>query len=381
VTKTTDYIGGMQYEGNTLLMKQTAFGRLRIAGSAVVYEYYIKDHLGNNRVTFGDPNADGVADLLQEDHYYPFGLKMSDGTQTTSPPNTYRYNGKEYQDELGLSWYDYGARMYDPSIGRWNGVDALAEKYVGWSGYNFVAGNPLIFVDPDGNSFGHYVDQNANIIGTDGDQSTSNDYYVVTSSREVKDIRKADVTPLSKVSSAVKLPSLSVRNTMGEALARSNAPTGDPNNPQPTDDPTGGFHEEAGVYGTNSNGEQVAGLAPSGDYADPSKVDRAEINPMGGLVNVDLTLEQIEGTFHLHPGGIKPLINLSDNSNPINTKDKVFGGLNERDIAGSARREQNYGIKGPDYLLIPRENKVVSYNKSGTLFSLPLDKFLSLGKQ
>jgi hypothetical protein len=36
VTKTTDYIGGMQYEGNTLRIKQTTFGRLRLAGSAVV---------------------------------------------------------------------------------------------------------------------------------------------------------------------------------------------------------------------------------------------------------------------------------------------------------------------------------------------------------
>jgi RHS repeat-associated protein len=167
VTKTTDYIGGMQYEGNTLLMKQTAFGRLRLAGSAVVCEYYIKDHprdLGvgapksSNRVTFSDPNADGVADLLQEDHYYPFGLKMSDGTQTTSPPNTYRYNGKEYQDELGLAWYDsilrWGrgpvseSRMYDPRIGRWNGMDALAEKYAAWSPFVYVLNNPVILLDP-----------------------------------------------------------------------------------------------------------------------------------------------------------------------------------------------------------------------------------------
>ncbi len=159
MTKTTDYIGGTQYEGGTLLMKQTATGRLRIAGNAVVYEYTLKDHsrrfgVGalkqSNRVTFGDSNADGIADLLQEDHYYPFGLKMSDGTQTASPLNAYRYNGKEYQDELGLAWYDYGARMYDPSIARWNGVDALAEKYAALSPYNYVLGNPLRFVDPDG---------------------------------------------------------------------------------------------------------------------------------------------------------------------------------------------------------------------------------------
>jgi hypothetical protein len=40
--------------------------------------------------------------------------------------------------------------MYDPTIARWNGVDALAEKYAGWSPYNYVLNSPLIFVDPNG---------------------------------------------------------------------------------------------------------------------------------------------------------------------------------------------------------------------------------------
>jgi len=62
--------------------------------------------------------------------------------------NRYRYN--ELHDELGLGWYDYGARMYDPSIGRWNGVDASSEEYGGFSPYNYVLNNPLVLVDPDG---------------------------------------------------------------------------------------------------------------------------------------------------------------------------------------------------------------------------------------
>lgn len=62
----------------------------------------------------------------------------------------YKYNGKEYQDELGLNMYDYGARNYDPALGRWMNIDPLAEKSRRWSTYTYCYNNPLVFVDYDG---------------------------------------------------------------------------------------------------------------------------------------------------------------------------------------------------------------------------------------
>ncbi len=85
--------------------------------------------------------------ILQRDDYYAFGLRKAAVGGTNNPAGA-RYNGKELQEELGQ--YDYGARLYDPVIGRWNGIDNKAEKDHQLSPYAYTINNPLSYIDTDG---------------------------------------------------------------------------------------------------------------------------------------------------------------------------------------------------------------------------------------
>ncbi len=149
VTKTTDYINGIEYDNSTSTIGfiQTEEGKAVPITAGYNYTYYLGDNLGNTRITFDTKT--GLAVTQQKDDYYPFGLEILRDT-VSSPKNEYLYNRKELQEEF--TEYDYGARYYDPVIARWNTVDLLAEISRRWSPYNYVLNNPVRLIDPDGMS-------------------------------------------------------------------------------------------------------------------------------------------------------------------------------------------------------------------------------------
>jgi RHS repeat-associated protein len=145
VNLNNEYISGIQYEDGDLKYVSTETGRVRrISATSYSYEHTLTDHLGNGRVYFDI--SGGAAGKIQETDYYAFGLDIQ--RNLVGVENKFQYNGKEKQDHEKM--YDYGARLYDPVIGRWNVMDPLAESFDHISPYNYGMNNPILMVDPDG---------------------------------------------------------------------------------------------------------------------------------------------------------------------------------------------------------------------------------------
>jgi RHS repeat-associated protein len=176
---TTDYLGGYQYIKKTasepveLQFFPTAEGYVKntpVSGTnSYSYVFNYTDHLGNVRLSYTKDATTGSLKILEESNYYPFGLKHNGYNPISPIPENRRlFNGKELQEELGLNQYDYGARNYDPALGRWINIDPLAEKMRRYSPYNYAFDNPIRFIDPDGmEATDWYKGQNGKIIWFD----------------------------------------------------------------------------------------------------------------------------------------------------------------------------------------------------------------------
>lgn len=139
------YLGSLIYQSNRgrLTLEGTHFDGGRIVKTSTGYEivYYVTDYLGSVRAV-----VDSSGKVREYNNYYPFGGRWQDmGPRFAG--NRSQFNGKELQVTGQLGLLDYGARMYDPALARWQGCDPamqFANPFV------FCANNPTAYIDKDG---------------------------------------------------------------------------------------------------------------------------------------------------------------------------------------------------------------------------------------
>ncbi|MEW7291265.1 DUF6443 domain-containing protein [Aquimarina sp. 2304DJ70-9] len=173
---TTEYAGNYVYKNGNLEFFNHAEGYVEKEADGYKYVYQFKDHLGNVRLSYTDADNNGIieqSEIIEESNYFPFGLKQkgyngSVSSLGNSTAQKFKYNGKELQEELGLNTYDYGARMYDPAIGRFMQIDPHSYSYPWATPYNYAFNNPALVIDPDGKD------------GVVSGSGTKKDPYVVT---------------------------------------------------------------------------------------------------------------------------------------------------------------------------------------------------------
>jgi len=173
---TTEYYNGFQYIDDVMQFFPHAEGSIMLTYSATQpttnpsynYVFHYMDHLGNIRLRYGKDPSDNQIKILEENHYYPYGLTHTGYAQLSkrfsfTDPNTialtpvdpylgdtfkYKLNGIELSESLGLNVYEMTLRQYDPAIGRWNSIDPVT--HLEYSTYSAFDNNPVFWADPSG---------------------------------------------------------------------------------------------------------------------------------------------------------------------------------------------------------------------------------------
>ena len=159
VSTGTEYAANYRLEDGSLTMIHTDAGYYTPvtpqggSGTSYSHIWYLKDHLGNNRVL-----ADGNGNSIAVNDYDPFGGSIQVASSSGVNPfplgateSPYKYGGKEWNE--WTSTYDFEARYHSPGFHRFMTMDPLAEKYYSISPYAYCANNPVNLVDKDGTIF------------------------------------------------------------------------------------------------------------------------------------------------------------------------------------------------------------------------------------
>ena len=144
---------------------QTGYGYIPNDTTTEETFFFHSDHLGSTSYI-----TDDKGNITQYDAYLPYGELLVD-EHSSSEDMPYKFNGKEFDEETGL--YYYGARYFDPRLSLWMSTDRFAEKYPNSSPYSYCLGNPLGYIDINGDTLDVLNSKGAYLFTLDNHQYNS----------------------------------------------------------------------------------------------------------------------------------------------------------------------------------------------------------------
>ena len=115
-------------------------------------QVYTANETADQNVWFDDLKVTFTPQLIvQENHYYPFGLEMHGIEKENKPEHRWKFSGVENEDNFGLNWIYYRYRSnYNPQTARFFSVDPIAEEYIYLTPYQHASNNPASKIEIEG---------------------------------------------------------------------------------------------------------------------------------------------------------------------------------------------------------------------------------------
>ncbi|HZH73049.1 MAG TPA: RHS repeat-associated core domain-containing protein [Mariniphaga sp.] len=152
---TTSYISSFSLESVSIGGDGRIFQTYGDSGIEYSYDFYLKDHLGSTRMVIN--SQDQITEAVA---YQGYGAMDPLDSIANAPeiPAREKFTGKEFDQEgedsangvVGIQAYHFGARVYDPEVGVWLSVDPAEQDFFV---YGYCNGNPIIFVNPNGENW------------------------------------------------------------------------------------------------------------------------------------------------------------------------------------------------------------------------------------
>jgi len=314
--------------------------------------------------------------IVQENHYYPFGMNLVGIEKQGQPHDRYQYNGKEKQEEFGLNAYDYGARFYSFDAPRWWQIDPAADFMRRISPYAYAFNNPIRFTDPDGMVPGDFLNEKGEYIGNDG-KDDGKVYIIKTTQSEFDSgVESAGISKdnAKKTEVFIKENSGNTEAFEKNGIAYNNSVEieGSAQTRQVMIDVVNQDNGKGGTKDAN-NREYGGEISVRGEVtaATPGEVANPQVNSEASIRTPSYG-DDTRARFHSHPSGSRT-VTTSGGSNTIGGRTTTTYSFEQAPSQTDVSNSDN----GSNYVFGRGNGTVYIYNNSGVQATIPQKYFVN----